>query len=276
MMFSTKSKVVLATLFSAMTLTTGAFACSLDGWSSSSGAVDVGQPFGAVNPDINGVSRFEELCALQVSGTGHVQTNAPSHTRVRGRAYFNPDFTGTGDSNVLVAYGAEDGSGELFSIAWNNGMWEVDADGNGGGSDSVASTGGYDLIEFDWNPGSSRLDVWVNADATGEGPTMSVASGGSTTLESIRIGLPDGHGGGNSGNLYVDSVEMHNETAIGPLLNCDADNNTLLNFADLQAMYDEQFGGPPVLSEGTPDCDANGLINFADLNELYNILFPPS
>lgn len=274
MMFSTKTKVIFTTLISALTLSTGVLACSLDGWTSSSGSVAVGQPFGATGGDINGVSRFEEFCALEVSGTGYVQTSAPSHTRVRARAYLNPDFSGTGESNVLVAYDAEDGTGVLFTVSWNNGNWEVDASANGGTSGSTASTGGWDLMEFDWNPGSNTLDVYVNADATTDSPTFSVNSGASTTLEAIRIGLPDGHGGGNSGNLYVDSVEMHNETAVGALLNCDADGNTGLNFADLSTMYQELFGGPPVLSPGTPDCDANGGINFADLSTLFAILFP--
>lgn len=272
MMFSTKSKVISATLFVSIALSASAFACSTDGWDAESGAVDVGQPFGASAPDINGVSRFEELCALQASGTGHVQTNAPSHSRVRARMYVFPDVTGsTNPSNVLVAYNAENGTGELFNIAWDNETWVVDAGGNGGGSNSAAATGGWDLIEFDWNPGSSTLDVYVNADATTDSPTFSVASGGAATMESIRIGLPDGHGGGNSGNVFVDSVEMRNETAIGPLMNCDADGNAIVEIDDAVAVIDEVF--TVALATGTPDCDATGAIEVDDAVAIVDVIF---
>lgn len=263
MMFSTKTKVIFTTLLSSLLLSSGAYACSLDGWSSSSGAVDVGQPFGASLPDVDGVARFEEFCALQVSDTGHVQTDAPSHSRVRGRAYIFPDtFSGSNDSNVLVAYSAEDGTGELFSVAWNNGNWVVSA--TGGGSDSTAATGGYDLIEFDYDPGSGNLHVWVNADATTDAPTFTVASGPSATVESIRVGLPDGFNGNTGNFLFVDSVEMHNETAIGPLFNCDAAPNGDIDISDIVAAIDEFTEAG--LSAGTPNCDpTNGYINISDI-----------
>lgn len=270
MMFSTKTQVISIAFFFGLTFSAGVFACSTDGWDSTSGSVDVGQPFGASAPDINGVSRFEELCALQASGTGHVQTNAPSHSRVRARMYVFPDVTGANESTVLVAYSAENGTGELFNVAWDNGNWTVDASGNGGGSNSTAASGGWDLLEFDWNPGSSTLDVYVNADATSDAPTFSVASGGAATMESIRIGLPDGLSG-NTGEMFVDSVEMRNETAIGPLLNCDADSNTVVEVDDAVAAIDEVF--QVSLASGTPDCDSNGAIEVDDAVAIVDVIF---
>ncbi len=272
MMFSTKTLVISATFISSLVLSATAFACSTDGWDAESGMVAVGQPSGATPPDINGVPRFEEFCALAASDTGHVQTNAPSHSRVRSRMYVYPDLTGTTNpSNALVAYSSENGSGVLFTLAWDNSNWVVDASANGGTSGSAGATGNWDLIEFDWNPGSSTIDVYVNADATTDSPTFSVASGGAATMESIRIGLPDGHGSGNSGNFYFDSVEMRNETAIGPLLNCDADTNALIELEDAVEVIDEFFSVG--LAPGTPDCDTNGVVELEDAVAIIDIFF---
>ncbi|HKJ15977.1 MAG TPA: hypothetical protein VJ984_01335 [Xanthomonadales bacterium] len=273
MMFSTKTHVISTALFFSLAFSAATFACSTDGWDAETGMVAVGQPSGAVAPDINGVPRFEELCALAASGAGHVQTNAPSHSRVRARMYAYPDITGSDDSNILVAYSSENGTGGLFTLAWDNGDWVVDASGNGGTSGSAPATGNWDLIEFDWNPGSGTLDVYVNADATTDSPTFMVNSGGAATMESIRIGLPDGHGGGNSGNFYVDSVEMRNETAIGPLLNCDADSNLVIELEDAVEVIDEFFSAG--LAPGTPDCDLNGVIELEDAVEIIDIFFGP-
>mgnify|MGYP001824090587 CR=1 FL=1 len=263
MMFSTKTKVIFISLISALTLTSGAYACSLDGWSSSTGAVAVGQPFNASGGDINGVARFEELCALQVNGTGHVETDAPSHTRVRARAYLFPDsFSGTNDSKVLVAL---DGSGtELFWIAWNDGQWAVSSATEGAAT--TPASGGYDLVEFDWDPaGSGDLLVWVNSDAANGDPAdMTVSAGPAATLETIRIGLPNGLNGNSGSALYVDSVEMHNETAIGPLFNCDSAPSGVIDISDIVAIIDEFTG--TIVSSGTPNCDpTGGFINISDV-----------
>jgi hypothetical protein len=274
MMFSTKTKVILATLFFALTLSASALACSTDGWDAESGAVAVGQPFGATPPDINGVSRFEELCALMATDTGHVQTNAPSHSRVRGRFYVFPDLTvsrGTSPSDVLIAFSAENGTGELMSIAWDDGNWVADATANGGTSGMSGGTGGWDLIEFDWNPGASTVDVWVNADATTDPATFSIASGGAATMEAVQMGLPTGHGPGNSGSVFLDSVEMHNETPIGPTFHCDADPNGVVEVEDAIAVIDEVF--QVALSAGTPDCDSTGVVEVEDAIAIINVIF---
>ncbi len=266
MMFSNKSTAVLATLFLGISLTGTALACSTDGWDSATGSIAVGQNFGAVGPDINGVARFEELCAMVVDGTGHVQSNAPSHSRVRGRFYVFADLSelrGASPAEVLVAYSDEGGASELFSIGYSGANWEVDAGGNGGGSSSSAGTSGWNLIEFDWNPAGSGLDVWINADATTDAPTFNVASGGAATLESVRLGAPNGLGG-YGGSVYFDSFEMHNETAIGPLFNCDAAPSGSIDISDVVASVDEFTQTTP--STGTPNCDAlGGFIDISDV-----------
>jgi hypothetical protein len=161
MMFSKINPAVLATLFFGLTLSGSALACSTDGWDSESGMVAVGQPFGATPPDINGVARFEEFCALVAAGTGYVQTNAPSHSEVTNRFYVWADVSGTGDADILVGYSAENGTGELFSIAYDGTNFDF---ASSGGSDSAAAADGWNLIEYHWN--GTTFEYWVNADAT--------------------------------------------------------------------------------------------------------------
>lgn len=278
MMFSNKSSAVLATLILGISLTGTALACSTDGWDNATN-VAVGQPYDAQGGDANNVSRYEELCGMVVSGTGHVQSNAPSHSRVRGRFYVYADLSNSrGGSSVpvLVAYSDDGATTELFNIAYTGANWAADASGNGGGSNSSAGSSGWNLIEFDWDPAGNGLDVWVNADATADPATFNVASGGAATLESVRLGAPNGLDT-FTGSVYFDSFEMHNETAIGPLLNCDAQPDSNIDFNDLLAQYTEVFGSTtPDLATGTPDCDSSGgLIDFNDLLAAYNIIFPP-
>lgn len=278
MIFSKTTPAVLATLFIGFVAGGSALACSTDGWDVVSGDVEVGSPFGTTPPDVDGIPRFEELCALRANAEGYVQSNSPSHSRVRGRFYVYPTLAGARGSAqppVFKAFSSQDGSGELFRIAYDGGNWIIDATANNGGMASIAALPGWTPFEFDWDPsGSGNLIFWIDVDATMETETGSVDAGDAGTMESVQIGMPEGPGS-LSGVVHVDSVELRNETAIGMLIHCDADGNTLLNFSDLTAMYNEQFGGPPVLAPGQPDCDSNGLINFSDLNALYNILFPP-
>lgn len=283
MLFSKTTPAVLASIFIGFTLSAGAFACSTDGWDFASPTIEVGSPYGTTLPDVSGVSRFEELCALKADEAELVRTNSPSHGRVRGRLYAYPDLSvarTVGGAAVVVAYSGNDGGGsELFHIAYDGGNWTVDAVANGGTSNSVAATGGWDSIEFDWDPGTNNIDVWINADATSVGPTFSINSGTTaTTMESLEVGLPVGLGG-HTGTLYVDSVELRNETAIGLVPNCDAMPDGSIDFNDLLAQYNEIFNN--MLATGTPDCDfsgqaaSGGVVDFNDILAAYNIIFPP-
>ncbi|MDX1554545.1 MAG: hypothetical protein R3212_00815 [Xanthomonadales bacterium] len=271
-MFSRPTPVVLATLIFGFSLSGLALACSTDGWDSESGAVAVGQPSGATPPDLNGVPRVEELCALQADGTGYVQSNAPSHDRVRGRLYIFPEFGGVRtpsgmEPTLLRTYNNEAGTGSLFEVRYN-GSWQFDATGNGGTSNFTAASGGWDLIEFDWNPGSNTVDIWVNADATTDAPTLSIQSGGAATMESIRVGLPDGLQG-LSGAAFFDSVELHNETAIGPLLIGDANADQTVDIFDYGAVQTEILG---TLQTGQPDCNLDGAVDIFDYGCIQQVI----
>lgn len=269
MMFSYKTAPVLATLFFGIALSGTALACSTDGWNSVSGMVDVGQPFGATGGDIDGVARFEEFCALVAGGTGHVQTNSPSHSEVTNRFYVWPDVdAGAGDADVLVGYSAEDGSGELFSIAYDGTNFVFTT---GGGSDSAPAADGWNLIEYHWD--GATFDYWLNADATTDAATGSFSGGGAATLESVRLGLPGGTGGFN-GAFNFDSFEMHNTTAIGPLLHCDANGDGVLSVDDILRQIDEVFTSPSILAAGVPDCDlSGGPLNIDDILAAIGVIF---
>jgi hypothetical protein len=265
MMFSKINPAVLATLFFGLTLSGSALPCSTDGWDSESGMVAVGQPFGATPPDINGVARFEEFCALVAAGTGYVQTNAPSHSEVTNRFYVWADVSGTGDADILVGYSAENGTGELFSIAYDGTNFDF---ASSGGSDSAAAADGWNLIEYHWN--GTTFEYWVNADATTDSPTGSFSGGGAATLESVRLGLPNGLGG-FTGAFNYDTFEMHNMTAIGPELECDADGSGSIDVNDAATVVDEIFG---VLSSGYPDCDlSGGAIDVNDASAVVDAIF---
>jgi len=74
-------------------------ACTTTGWADSSnipGSGEAGSP--------TTVSRYSEFCALEVTGTSYVQSNAASDTRYIGRFYFLPKTSGAGTVDILIAY----------------------------------------------------------------------------------------------------------------------------------------------------------------------------
>lgn len=276
MIFSRTTPAVLATLVIGFTLGGTALACSTDGWDAESGMVAVGQPFGAVGPDINGVARFEEFCGLVATDTGHVQTNSPEHQRVRARLYVWPnlalDVRGASvAADVIVLFSDEGGASPLAAISWNDGFWELDATANGGGFASTPATPGWTPLEMDWDPATSMVHLWVGTDATTELATISVASGPAATAQSARVGLPNGLGS-HTGEVYVDSVEMHNETGVGLLNHCDANGDADVNVNDAVAVIDEVF--QVALAPGMPDCDlSGGTINVNDAVAVIDVIF---
>jgi len=272
MIFSKTTPAVLATLFIGFTLTGTALACSTDGWDATSGAVVVGQPFGATPPDSNGISRFEEFCAMRATNTGHVQTNSPTHSEVANRFYVWPNLTGAGNTPLLIGFSAENGSGELFRIGFNGTQYTFAT--TGGGSTTFAAPAGWSLIEYYWDSNADMFSFWVNADATTDPPSGMIDGGaGAATLESVRLGLPNGLGG-FGGGVNFDSFEMHNTTAIGPLLHCDADANGVLSVSDILAQIDEIFTNPPALAPGVPDCNfSGGPLTVSDILAAIDVIF---
>lgn len=261
MIFSKTPPAVLAALFIGFTLTGTALACSTDGWNSTSGAVVVGQPFGATGGDSNGIARVEEFCAMRATDTGYVQTNTPSHSEASNRFYVWPNLTGAGNTPLLIGFSAENGTGELFRIGFDGNNFTFAT--TGGGNMSVAAPAGWSLIEYYWDSNEDMFSFWVNADATTDVPTGVIDGGaGPATLESVRLGLPNGLGGFTGGGANFDSFEMHNTTAIGPLLIGDANADASVNVFDYFAVQSE-IGGI-ALGAGQPDCNLDGSVNVFD------------
>jgi hypothetical protein len=271
MMFSKTTPAVLTTFLVGISLGGSALACSMDGWDSNSGAVGVGSPFGATPPDLNGIARVEEFCALQATGQGHVQTNSPSHSEVTNRVYLFPNLSGSGEADVLVGYSDDAATAELFSIAFDGTNWVIST--TGGDSTSIAVSVGWNLFEYHVNFGTNTMDIWVNADATMEAPTATLANvGGAATLESVRLGLPNGLGGFSGGEVLADSFQMNNTTAIGPVLVGDADGDGDVDIFDYFPVRDELL---MTLAPGYPDCDLDGDVDIFEYFCIRDIILAP-
>lgn len=275
---SKNARAVLASVLTGFTLSGGALACTTDGWDVT---FDAGTNLAVGSPTPEGIWRFEELCGLRMTGEGYVADNSPSHTRVRARFEFNrAELTGAGDANIYEAYNADTGVArgapvELFHIGFDGANISFDTTGAGGGAmTSTAAAAGWNTVEFDWNSEADTFTFWVNADATTDPATGMIDAGtGVQTLESARLGLPNGLGG-LGGAAYFDSYEAHNTTPVGLLLNCDADYDGAVNVNDIVEIVDEIFAVG--LAPGTPDCDrSGGAINVNDVVATVDKIFMP-
>jgi hypothetical protein len=243
-----------------LTLSFAADACSTDGWLG--GAVG---SYTADSPPT--IARYSEFCALSVTGQGHVQSNFASDTRYRARFYVLDSLTGVGTVEIFEAYSDEGGASPLFKISFNGSQFTFDATDAGGGSTTIASVNGWNLIEFDWTSGGNFV-LWVNADATTDAATGTIASG-SGTVESVRLGAPNGFS--QTGRLNFDAFESHRTTPVGPLLVGDANGNQSVNIFDMISIQNEILNVSN-LAAGQPDCNANGSVNIFDMICVQNII----
>ena len=226
-------------------------ACSTDGWvGGASGSYVADSP-----PTI---ARYSEFCALSVTGQAHVQSNYASDTRYRARFYVLDSLTGVGTVDIFEAYSDEGGASPLFKISFDGSQFTFDATDAGGGSTVIGSANGWNVIEFDWNSGGN-FDLWVNADATTDTASGTIASGNGT-VESVRLGAPNGFS--QTGRLNFDAFESHRTTPVGNLLAGDGNGNGSLTIADVITIGNELNG---TLAAGQPDCNLNGSITIADV-----------
>lgn len=228
-----------------------ALACSTGAWSSTSGATAVGSP-----PT---VTRVSEFCGLKLTGTGHVQDNSPQTSTITARFYVLPQFSGTGNANLLTAYSNDTATTPLFTVNFNGTQFVFNASGAGGGSGNAAAAAGWNLIEVAFNSGGT-FSFWVNKDATSEAASGSFASG-TGTVQAVRLGLPGGFGG-FTGSVSYDAYESHVSTPVGPLLIGDANGANGITIADVIAVGNELNG---TLAGGQPDCNNSGSVTIADV-----------
>ena len=236
-------------------------ACSTDGWAGgASGSYVADSP--------PAIARYSELCALSVTDTAHVQSNFASDTRYRARFYVLDSLTGAGTVDIFEAYSDESGASPLFKISFDGSQFTFDATDASGGSTTIASKNGWNLIEFDWNSGGN-FDLWVNADAATDAASGTVAAG-SGTVESVRLGAPNGFS--QTGRLNFDAFESHRTTPVRPLLVGDANGNQSVNIFDMIGIQNEILNPATNLAAGQPDCNENGSVNVFDMICVQNII----
>jgi hypothetical protein len=246
-----------------------AHACTTDGWLGGTSGIpengDAGSPLA--------VSRVSELCALAVTDASWVQSPSASDTRYIGRFYVYPNLTGTGSVDLMAAYSDDAGASLLFKIAYDGSQFTFDASGATGGSSSATATSGWNLIEFEYNSGGN-FNYWLNETwdfdtlAYTTGPTDTFASG-TGTVDSVRLGAPNGMGGTLAGTISFDAYEAHRTTSAGALLIGDANGDESVNVIDYSAIQTEILG---TLQIGQPDCNLDGSINVIDYSCIQSVI----
>ncbi|NND58220.1 MAG: hypothetical protein HKN57_13325 [Xanthomonadales bacterium] len=196
-------------------------------------------------------------------------------SRYIARFYVLDGLTGSGNVEIFEAYSDDAANSPLFKIIFDGSQFIFDASATSGGGTSspVASANGWNLVEIDWQSDGS-FKYWVNSDADVDPETGSV-NAGTGTVQSVRLGAPNGFGG-QSGKLTYDAFESHRTTPVGALLACDAEGDATNNDVDINdalAALDEVFANPSILAKGQPDCDLNGSVNINDALAILDLVF---
>jgi hypothetical protein len=251
--------IYLASLLVFSFFSSATFACTTDNWlAGATGAVTANDPN-------NGVARVNGLCGLQVDGLGRVQDGSPSGVdRFNGRFYFFPQLTGSGSTDLFVAYSDEGATApaKLFSISYDGTNVTFDATAISGTSVSVpADPTHWNLIEFSWISGSTG-SLWVNSDATVDPPDITFSSGNGVA-ESVQLGAPNGLGG-LAGQVTFDEYESRHTEQIGMLLAGDANLDGSINSGDIDLVVAEFLTNS--LALGVVDCNLDGSINSGDID----------
>ncbi len=243
-------------LVTLLILSPGAFACSTAAWmGGATGSISVNDP-------ANGVPSVSGACGLKVSGSGYVQDNSPdAEDEFIGRFYFFPQLSGAGSTDIFVAYSNE-ASTELFSVSYDGSQVTIDATQASGGTASVAVSGTkWHLIEFSWVNGDTG-ELWVDADATLD-PASATFASGTGSIESVRLGAPNGFSG-LTGMAFFDDYVSHRFSPIGGILAGDGNLDGIVDTADIDAIKSEFLLGTYVL--GSTDCNFDGGTNSGDIN----------
>ncbi|MGM0657940.1 MAG: dockerin type I domain-containing protein [Pseudomonadota bacterium] len=240
-----------------------ASACTLQSWSSVSGAVAPGGP----NPDEtnNEVQspRYSGLCAMAASEQGFVEdTNPGGIDRIRARFYVLADNTAD-----AVVYEGFNGSTSIFTVGLGaDGAVTLSGDGISQSLTAAGVSGNWNSIEIDWDAGGGQIALWVNSDADSENPDSSGSLTSSELVSSVRLGNLNSA----AGALSFDAYESRRTTAVGQLLRSDANADGARNSQDIAEMVNELLGSS--LAPGQVDCNEDGEINSQDLACLVNIL----
>lgn len=254
-----KKLITLPLLIGALGLSGSAFGCQLTAWNGgTNGTAVAGGPGDTVD-----IARYSGLCAMQAAAAAdYVQDNSPAaEARMIARFYF---LAQGGAGTIFEALSDEPAAGTVgtsaFSVAFDGS--QVTVTSGTGTASAAASATGWNSVEVDWSTGGT-VNLWVNADATTD-----LASGtttddsGAAGIESVRLG--------GSADFLFDAYEARRSTAVGLLLNCDADGNTTVGGGDITFVRTELLGGAK--ASGQPDCDSNGTVGGNDITAVRTII----
>src|SRR5688572_32481987 len=127
------------------------FACSMDQWTSQSGAVSAASP-----PTL---ARVSEFFAMQATNTGHVQDNSPSaHTTFIARFYVRSTLTGSGQADVFVAYDNDTPGNQLVKVSYDGANLDFHSTSGTVLGTAPAASGSWHLVEVEYNSaGNTRF-----------------------------------------------------------------------------------------------------------------------
>ena len=270
-MRNTNSKSILGRTAAAGALLLGAafagqaaMACTLDNWSSNSGAVSAGDPFA------EGIARYSGLCGMQATGAGYVQDDNPGGIdRIVARFYVLN--TNTATAEIYSGYGDNVGGSERFNVTLDNAGGVTLTDTATG--QSVTQSGGtaWLSVEIDWAQGAGNgvISLSVNGQTPAENTTLNNAG---AQLQSVRLGNIDGA----AGNINFDAYESRRSTAVGRLVTGDANNDGAVTVFDAIAIVNESAGpGSGTLATGQPDCNEDGGVTVFDAICAINVAAGP-
>lgn len=246
----------------ALLLPVSGFACGTTEWDGgTSGLVLAASPI-----DVSPVARVSQKCGMKATGQGWVQDNKPNgHTTFIARFYVMPEFTGSGQAELFIAYNNETPNTPLVKVSYDGTHLGFHA-GNGVLATAPAAAGNWHIVEIRYESGV-MTKFWVNAKpsddtATGTFPaTAGEYSSATGSIEAVRLGLPAGFGGFSGGSVSFDSYESHSSTLVGPLKIGDANGDDVWNIFDYGAVQNDAAG---ILQNGQPDCNLDGDVNIFD------------
>jgi len=239
----------------------GSMACTLDNWSTTTGAVTAGDP----SPG-NSIQRYSGFCGMEATGQGYVQDDSPGGIdRIVARFYVLN--TNTATAEVYAGFGSTNGSDQRFSLELDTSGQVTLTDLASNQSVSQTGTTAWLSVEVDWAQGSG--DGVVSLSVNGQTPDeMDSLSNIGTPLASIQLGNLNGA----AGDLTFDAYESRRSTAVGRLCLGDADANAAINFLDVSAVFDEVSSGSAILAQGQPDVNETGSVNFVDVTGLFDLV----
>lgn len=252
-----KKLLTLPLLVGALGLSGSALGCQLTAWNGGTGGTPLaGGPElpSAPNADPN-ITRYSGECSMEADAGDYVQDNSPAtEARMLALFYFFNDGASSGD--LLVGYADEGGATPLFTVSFTSS--DVSLASGAGSAVSTAIQSGWNSVEMEYNDGGA-INLWLNSDATA-GATPETATGGTGTVESVRLGLQNG-----TGVAILDNYEARRSTNIGRLRRGDAFADDAVDVLDLQAYVDEILNRSLISGTGVAQCTEDAAVDVLDI-----------